>query len=413
MDILPWLTLDALQSGALLALAAIFGADALHRRDRMMGWLALCCLFVAARHGVGILDLARVLSVEEGDRLQSALGALGFMAMARALFILFPDRYPRWFFPAFVAGSIPNLLRCTFLPLDGTWARAFHAIALLTYLGGCLLTAWVLFGASRSKDPLGVRLLAGLIATMLPVVVEVLARLVYGTSVRVSGVSIMLMSITVGVSWVWVQTQDLQARRDALEAEVGAWRSLMPGPTWDASEGSPLLDHLLGPHWIQKVGERVLGRDGRPYLLRGQPLPDGTWVGWLEALQAPVGSDRPFLQGWTVALGLDDPETTEQVRKWLEEWGAQVVLWGTVPPREGPFPSFILWGREPSILSVWRADDWARRRCRWIQWGGYAGGSPHARVEGPLDAEGLRAVLQRFVGFQQIHDGPPSGISEG
>ena len=76
MTTLPWLTLDALQAGALLALAATFGADALHRRDRMMGWLAACCVVVAFRHGIGVLDLARVLSVDEGDRIQSALATV-------------------------------------------------------------------------------------------------------------------------------------------------------------------------------------------------------------------------------------------------------------------------------------------------------------------------------------------------
>ncbi|HOD33624.1 MAG TPA: hypothetical protein PKO12_09100 [Holophaga sp.] len=76
-------------------------------------------------------------------------------------------------------------------------------------------------------------------------------------------------------------------------------------------------------------------------------------------------------------------------------------VWGTVPPREGPFPSLLLWGREPSILAVWREYDLARRRCRWIQLGSHTGEGPHARVERPLEPEALRMALQRLLALQQ------------
>ncbi len=402
MQTLPWLTLDALQAGALLALAATFGADALHRRDRMMGWLAACCVLVAFRHGIGVLDLAHVLPMDEGDRLQSALASLGFMALARALALIFPAFYPRYFLGVFVAGAIPNLVRCAALPLDNLAAKVLHGITLGTYLWACGATVWVLFRAHRSKDPLGVRLLAGLIVTMVPVVVEILARMVFGVAIRVSGVSILLMAITVGVSWVWVQTLDLQARREALEAEAKAWRSLLPGATWHSSERSAVLDGLVGGRWRTRIGERVLARDGRLYTLRGLPLPDGAQVGWLEPLHRAPGDGGPFLQGWTVGLGLDDPDEADRVRGWLEAWGAQVEPWGTVPPREGPFPSLLLWGREPSILAVWREYDLARRRCRWIQIGGHPSEGPHARVERPLEAEALRTALQGLLALQQV-----------
>lgn len=401
MTTLPWLTLDALQAGALLALAATFGADALHRRDRMMGWLAACCLLIAFRHGVGVLDLARVLPAEEGDRFQSVLGTFGFMALARALTLIFPSFYPRSFLRVFMAGAAPNLIRCAALPLEGLTAKVFHVLTLGTYLWACGVTVWVLFRAHRSRDPLGVRLLAGLIVTMIPVVVEILARLVYGLSIRVSGVSIMLMAITVGVSWVWVQTLDLQSRRDALEAEVEAWRGFLPGATWRSGEGSALLDGLLGSAWRSRAGERLLARDGRLYTLRSASLPDGAQVGWLEPLHRVSGQASPFLQGWTVGVGLEDPEEADRVRAWLEAWGGQVEVWGTVPPREGPFPSLLLWGREPSILAVWREYDLVRRRCRWIQVGGHAGEGPHARVERPLEAEALRSALQGLLALQQ------------
>lgn len=401
MTTLPWLTLDALQAGALLALAATFGADALHRRDRMMGWLAVCCLLIAFRHGVGVLDLARVLSLDTGDRSQSLLATLGFMAMARALALIFPRLYPRHFLPVFIAGGLPNIIRCAALPLEAPGAKLLHAITLLTYLWACGLTVWVLFRAHRSRDPLGVRLLSGLLGTMVPVVVEILARMAYGLSIRVSGVSIMLMAITVGVSWVWVQTSDLQARREALEGETKAWRNLLPGSTWHSGEDTALVDGLLGSGWKARIGERMLARDGRLYTLRGASLPDGNHLGWLEPLHRGFGPGGPFLQGWTVGLGLEEGEEAERVRAWLEAWGAQVEPWGMVPPREGPYPSLLLWGREPSILAVWREHDLVRRRCRWIQLGGHPCDGPHARVERPLEAEALRAALQGLLALQQ------------
>lgn len=400
MTVLPWLTLDALQAGALLALAAIFGADALHRRDRMMGWLALSCLLVSTRHGVGVLDLARVISPDSGDRLQSALGTLGFIALARALALIFPRYYPSHFLPCFFAIAVPNMVRCTLLPLEGWPAKALHLVTLAGYLWACGVTVWVLFRAYRQRDPYGMRLLAGLLGTMIPVLVEIVARLGFGVSIRVSGVSIMLMAITVGVSWVWVQTLDLHARMDSLEAENLAWRGLLPGVSWRSGEDNPLMEDLFGGDWADRLTEPAQGRDGRAYRVRRSPLPSGEQIGWLEVVQEGVHPGDAFLRGWIVGLGMDTPEETERVGAWLQAWGAQVQPWGTVPPREGPYPSILVWAREPSILSVWREYDLARRRCRWVQVGGHRVDGPHARLDAPLAPEALRKTLQRLLVLQ-------------
>jgi hypothetical protein len=74
-----------------------------------------------------------------------------------------------------------------------------------------------------------------------------------------------------------------------------------------------------------------------------------------------------------------------------------VEPWGTVPPREGPFPSVLLWAREPSILTVWRECDLRRRRPRWIQIGGPSTGSPHARLEPGVSEAHLREALENLL----------------
>jgi hypothetical protein len=71
-----------------------------------------------------------------------------------------------------------------------------------------------------------------------------------------------------------------------------------------------------------------------------------------------------------------------------------------MPPREGPYPSLLIWGREPSILAVWREDDLARRRARWVQVGGPATEGPHVRLEANLGEEALRRAL---VGLLSAH----------
>jgi hypothetical protein len=81
----------------------------------------------------------------------------------------------------------------------------------------------------------------------------------------------------------------------------------------------------------------------------------------------------------------------------LRSWGADVELWGTVPPREGPYPSVLLWAREPSILAVWREDDLLRRRPRWVQIGGPTTEGPHARLEPGAPEERVRLALEELL----------------
>ena len=94
---------------------------------------------------------------------------------------------------------------------------------------------------------------------------------------------------------------------------------------------------------------------------------------------------------------MDDLGESERYRMLLESWGAEVKPWGTVPPREGPYPSVLLWAREPSILAVWREDDLLRRRARWIQIGGPQTEGPHVRLDPEFNEEALRHVLERLI----------------
>ena len=85
MQLLDWPFLDALQAGALAALCISFAADALTRRDRMVGWLALACLLVSLRHGVLALGAQADLNPHLVDRAQSLLMAFGFLLIILAL----------------------------------------------------------------------------------------------------------------------------------------------------------------------------------------------------------------------------------------------------------------------------------------------------------------------------------------
>ncbi|MBK8794440.1 MAG: hypothetical protein IPN59_15300 [Holophaga sp.] len=395
MTPLPWLTLDALQAGGLLALAAAFATDGLHRRDRMMLWLGLSCLLISLRHATGILDAAAIVSIGTADRLQSGLASLGYLAMMRALVIVFPAFYPRRLVLGMTLGLLPNFLRCIFLPLSGDLALALHLLTGAVYFTGFGLTLVAMVKAHRAKDPFGKRLLAGLLITMAPAGVEVVLRLGFGFQLRISGIGMILMAISLAASWFWVLTYDLQFRIKHLQAEVEAWRSLVPGATWHTKEDSPLMQGLFGAQWAKRLEERMLGTDGIHYRVHRTQASTGAELGWLEARRE--SDPNSFLRGWTMALGLEDGEDFQRIQGWLQRWGAQVESWGMMPPREGPYPSILLWLREPSILAVWREADLARRRCRWVQVGGPRLEGPHVRLEAPLQEEALRKALQSLV----------------
>ncbi len=394
MNFLPWLTLDALQAGALLALAAAFSADSLHRRDRLTGWVGLACLMIALRHGVGILEAAQVFPLDIADRLQSALASLGYTAMFCALFLVFPTFYPRHMVRWIGLGMLPNLVRCAFLPLGSSLARGLHLVTLSVYMASCALTLLALVRAHRAEDPFGRRLLGGLLITMIPVVVEVVFRVCFDVQFRISGIGIMLMAISLGASWMWALTHAMHERLARAEGEAAAWRGLLPGSTWHSGEASPLMEDLFGAGWAARLEDRMPGRDGSTYLVH-RAQAEGRELGWVEARREK--DVRSFLGGWTLALGMEEGEECQRILGWLRGWGAQVELWGTVPPREGPFPSILLWMREPSILSVWREHDLVRRRSRWIQMGGPQTEGPHVRLERPLEEESLREALQHLI----------------
>jgi len=142
-------------------------------------------------------------------------------------------------------------------------------------------------------------------------------------------------------------------------------------------------------------------RNGVPYALHHIALANGGGeLGWLESQEeASLPRTPAFLEGWRVALGMDQGEDFQRVRGWLEAWGAEVQAWGTVPPRNGPFPSIIIWAREPSILAVWREDDLTRRRCRWVQVGGAPIEGPHARLDKPAMEADLLRCLQDLLSY--------------
>lgn len=395
MTPLPILTLDALQAGGLLALAATFGADALHRRDRLMGWLALACLLISLRHGTAILDIGQILPMTTADRVESVLASLGYLAMIRALLLVFPSFYPRHTFLGMFIAILPNLARCAFFPLEGPTGRLLHLLTVLGYFAGGALTILAMIRAHRVGDPFERRLLGGLLATMLPAGVEAILRVGFDVQLRISGVGMMLMAISLGTSWLWVLTHDLHSRLRSVESEAAAWRGLLPGSTWHTEEDSPLMEGLFGPDWMERLDDRMTGGDGASYHIHRAQTEEGAALGWLEARRE--NDPRSFLRGWTVALGLDEGEEFLRIQGWLRGWGAHVEPWGTVPPREGPFPSILVWLREPSILAVWRESDMARRRCRWVQVGGPRIEGPHVRLDRPLEEEPLRMALQQLV----------------
>jgi hypothetical protein len=329
------------------------------------------------------------------DRLQSILASLGYLAMVGALSQVLPSFYPKRMNWWMTLGVLPNLARCLFVPLEHPLARVLHGLTMLTYLAGCGWTLLALFRAQRAGDPFGRRLLGGLLATMVPLAVEIYLRFFYDLQFRISGIGIMLMAISLGASWLWVLTHDLHERLGRVEAEAAAWRGLLPGSSWHTDEASPLMEDLFGPEWRDHLADRMAGQDGASYLVHRARTEEGTELGWLEARRE--NDARSFLRGWTVALGMDEGEEFSRIGEWLQAWGAHVEPWGTVPPRKGPYPSVLLWLREPSILAVWRERDMARRRCRWVQVGGPQIEGPHVRLDRPLEEETLRATLQKLI----------------
>jgi hypothetical protein len=401
MQLLDWPFLDALQTGALAALFASFATDALSRRDRMMGWLALGCMLVGLRHAVLALGTLPTLNPDLVDRAQSLLVAFGFIALCTAFTRLFPLHVPRRF-PRWVAlALVPNFVRNLVLPHPGLMEAWMRHISHLSFLGGC---GFIIFWALRARqegDPMGRRLFLGIVAVTLPVVVEITAYSLFDLKIRISGFSLVILAMAIGTSWQWLVVHTMETRIRQAETEVEVWRSLVPGNAFRTDRPSALMEGLFGKGWADQVRENpessLVALDGMPYRLRTRLLHHRERLGWYEREEDTQPGARGFLAGWTVALGMDDPAASARIQGWLRSWGADVHLWGTVPPREGPYPSVLIWAREPSILAVWRENDLLRRRPRWVQLGGPATTGPHARLDQDLDATSLRDLLRDLL----------------
>ena len=401
MQLLDWPFLDALQAGALAALCISFAAEAFTRRDRMVGWLALACLLVSLRHGVLALGGQADLNPHLVDRAQSLLMAFGFLALSAAVTRLFQGHIPKHF-PRWVAlALIPNFLRNLVLPhpsLGDTW---LHNTSNLVYLTGCGCIIYWTFRARQEGDPLGRRLFLGFLGVTLPVVVELAAFSLFDLKIRLSGFSLLILALAIGSAWQWLVVSVLEARIQLAETEREGWQSLAPGRTFRTDRAEPAMEALFGATWAEQVKAAadltLLGADGNSYRVQSRVLQGQERLGWYDRDEASQPSHRDFLSGWTVALGMDHPGESDRLLALLHAWGAEVEPWGTVPPREGPYPSVLLWAREPSILAVWREGNLLRRRPRWIQIGGPATEGPHARLETGASGDQLRQALEELL----------------
>ncbi len=401
MSILDWPILDALQTGALVAMFLNIGVEALSRRDRTMGWLALACCLVGLRHAVLALGNLPGMNPDLVNRAQSLLATSGFVALCANLAALFPRYIPRRFPGWMLLGLIPNFIRNLFIAQPGSWDTWMHHAANLAYLLGCaFLLAWTL-RAHQHGDRMGKRLFPGLLVVTLPVAAEIAALSLFDLRLRLSGISLMILTMIIGNSWQWLAVNTMESRLRRLENELEVWRSLVPGTTFRTNEPSLEMEGLFGEDWPDRIKARpaatLVGADGSSYRVQSQTLLHHERAGWYERDEVELPGHQGFLAGWTVALGMDDPGQTIRLQALLGSWGANVQLWGTVPPREGPYPSVLIWAREPSILTVWREGDLVRRRSRWIQVGGPITKGPHARLEpGASDLE-IQNLLDRLL----------------
>ncbi|MCE1204528.1 MAG: hypothetical protein LWW79_07975 [Holophagaceae bacterium] len=401
MQLLDWPFLDALQAGALFALFISFGTDAFSRRDRMMGWLSLTCLLVGLRHIALVIGTLPSLNPDLVDRAQSLLVTFGFITLCTALAQLFPRHVPSRF-PVWIAlGMTPSYIRNLLLQHPSPWDTGLHHAANLTYLVGCGLTIYWTLRARQDGDPMGRRLFLGFLGLTLPVVVEIAALSLFDMKVRLSGFSLVFLSMGVGTSWQWLKVSGMETRIQRAEAEVEVWRSLVPGNAFRTDRPSPLMEKTFGASWAERLKATpeapLVGLDGATYRVRSRILHHQERIGWYERDEETQPGHHGFLSGWVVGLGMEEGAERDRIQSMLRVWGAEVQAWGTVPPREGPYPSVLLWAREPSILSVWREDDLARRRPRWIQIGGPTTEGPHARLEPRPQEEILRSTLERLL----------------
>lgn len=392
-----WSMMDALQAGALMVLTLVYLADALVRRDRAMGWLSLTCALIGLRHLVLGLGELHLYPAGLDDRLQSSFASLGFIALVSSFRCIFPKHLPARLPLAVGLAMVPNFIRNLAVPRASAWDAPLHHVANLGYVVFSLWLLAAVYRARRDADPMAQRLFVGMVVIFLPVFAEVGALTFFKLKVPLSGFSLVLLATFLGASWQWFIAHSLREELDAAHAESAAWRRLVPRKTWRTGEASDLMAARFGAQWPQRLMDRMQDGEGQKYIVHREALSSGEQLGWLEPYEETLPGTGGFLSGWEIALGLDDTEEATRLTRLLRAWGAEVQAWGTVPPREGPFPSILLWGREPSILSVWREDSHARRLPRWVQLGGPSTEGPHARLDLPLQEGRLQELLQALV----------------
>lgn len=401
MSPLPWTILNAIQLGVLLVLTLSYGVEAFRQRHAAFSLLVLGALFLGFRHLALVFAPLYGLDAVLVDRLQSPFALAGFVVSIHALGLLTTRAFPHWLNRLTYTVLILNILRALLLSPGSTLDRWSLRLILLCILGVSLGTTLRMlrsaFGGDRIANSLG----TGFVAGIFTVIAEVAIRLVTGHSVPLSGFAYMLLSLSMVSTWISLRNLDLLERTEAAERESAGWRALLPGPSFRLGEPSHWMERIFGAQWPIRLQDRMEGPD-RAYRIHraypGAPFDQG----WVEELPDTHHPDMALLQGWSVGLGLEDKDDPDGVQRLLEDWGARVQRWGILPPRQGPFPSLLIWSREPSILAVWREDELSRRRCRWIQVGGAAIEGPHVRLERPLAPQALHAALQKLLSLPSL-----------
>jgi hypothetical protein len=248
---------------------------------------------------------------------------------------------------------------------------------------------------------MGRRLFLGFLGVSLPVVVEIAALTFFDLKIRLSGLAMVILAMAIGTSWQGLMVDTLESRIRRAETEADLWRNLVPGHAFRTDQPSADMENLFGPGWAGQVRAQpdapLLGMNGLVYRLRTRLHYRQERVGWYERDDDTQPGLGHFLAGWTVGLSMEDGTQSARIQNLLRSWGAEIQTWGTVPPREGPYPSILLWAREPSILTVWRENDLLRRRPRWVQIGGPQTEGPHARLESNPSEDSLRRTLEDLL----------------
>ncbi len=401
----PWIVLNAVQLGVLVALVVSYGAEALRRRHRAFGLLVTGGILLGIRHLVFVFGPSWGLAPASIDRLQSPFGFAGFVLSIQAMGLMVSKTIP----PALISISylalFLNLLRAALFPPGSPWDVWSLRLILCSILLISLASGTLVIRAALRKDPVAQSLVIGLAMGLIPAAAEAGVRLAFGLSVPLSGFAYLLLSVSLVNTWLSLQNLELLHRLEHAERQSLGWRALLPGPAYRIGESSPWMERVFGNDWEAHLKDRMEAADHSYRIHRAFP---GTPFdqGWVEELPHAPRPDLALLQGWSVGLGLDERDDPEGIQRLLEDWGARVQCWGIVPPRQGPFPSLLLWSREPRILAVWREDELSRRRCRWIQVGGAEIEGPHARLERPLHPQALHDALKGLLSLPVIS--PPT-----